>query len=491
MGAERQVKNSLIFLVPMTVGSLLPLITFPIFTRILTDEDYGAWALASAFGGFLSGLANFGLVIGFERNFFESRTREERSRLLYSSMAFVICSLALGGGITWIYRAPISDFFTASPEYGGLFFWAFCATGVTSLQAYCFTYLKNTENAGAHTRYTLADRVLMTLLSLIFVAFMRLGPEGLVYAQLLAGGIVLAALTGRIVRELPLGFSRRTLLDSLKLSLPLTPLLLLKVVSSQFDKYVISLIGSLGGVGIYSVGQQIARLAFNFSTALENVFTPQTFQRMFKHAEGGPETVGTSLTPFVFVSLAGALLLALFSEEAVRLLAPAPFHGAIPIVSVLAAYYGLLFFGKQPQLIFAKKTGIISILSILGLVTNVVLVVLGVRFFGVVGAAWGTLAAAIVTLFLRHIIGQRYYEIRWEYRRVASMLAVLFGSTLLMVVVRGLDLPYVIRLFTKLACCGVYFALGVHFKILTRANAALVRSALSRRGSNEEGGMSS
>jgi O-antigen/teichoic acid export membrane protein len=485
------VKNSLIFLVPMVVGSLLPLITFPIFTRILTVEDYGAWALAVAFGGFLSGLANFGLVISFERNFFESTSREERSRLLYSSMAFVVSTLALVGGITWVLRARISGFFTDSPEYGGLFFWAFCATGVTSLQAYYFTYLKNTENAGAHTRYTLADRVLMTLLALLFVAYMRLGPVGLVYAQVLAGGSVLAVLMGRFLRELPLGFSGRLLLDSLKLSYPLTPLLLLKVVSSQFDKYVIGLLGSLGGVGVYSIGQQIARLAFNFSTALENVFTPQTFQRMFKHAEGGPETVGTFLTPFAFVSLAGALLLVLFSEEAVRLLAPAVFHGAIPIVSVLAAYYGLLFFGKQPQLIFAKKTGIISMLSFLGLGTNVVLVVLGVQFFGAVGAAWGIAAAAIVTLSLRHLMGQRYYEIRWEYRRVGSMLAVLFGSTLLMVVVRALDLPYVLRLGTKLACCGVYFALGVHSKVLTRANVALVRSALSRRGSNEEGVISS
>ena len=52
--------------------------------------------------------------------------------------------------------------------------------------------------------------------------------------------------------------------------------------------------------------------------------------------------------PFAYLTLGGALCLVLFSEEAVRILVPEPFYGAIPIAGILAVFYGLQFFGKQP-----------------------------------------------------------------------------------------------------------------------------------------------
>ena len=90
---EQQARNSFIYLLPMVVSALVPIVTLPIFTRILTREDYGAWALAVAYGSFLAGLSNFGLVVSYERNFFQYPTPKERSALLYSSIAFALLFL--------------------------------------------------------------------------------------------------------------------------------------------------------------------------------------------------------------------------------------------------------------------------------------------------------------------------------------------------------------------------------------------------------------
>ena len=66
---EQQIRNSFIYLLPTGIGNLIPILTLPIFTRILTKEDYGVLALAQVYAIFVSGLANFGLTIGYERNF--------------------------------------------------------------------------------------------------------------------------------------------------------------------------------------------------------------------------------------------------------------------------------------------------------------------------------------------------------------------------------------------------------------------------------------
>ena len=58
----------------------------------------------------------------------------------------------------------------------------------------------------------------------------------------------------------------------LKLSLPLTPRLKDGLINSQFDRYMLGLLGSLGGVGFYDIGQKIANTSFTFMTTIQNVF---------------------------------------------------------------------------------------------------------------------------------------------------------------------------------------------------------------------------
>ena len=153
----------------------------------------------------------------------------------------------------------------------------------------------------------------------------------------------------------PVRFNWGILKESLKLSYPLTPKIFLGVIGNQFDKYMIGLLATVGGVGIYSIGQKVAGVVFTFMGAIQNVYSPQVYKRMFNLGQKGGESVGRYMTPFAYISIAVALLISLFSEEVISLLTPEPYHGAIDIVIVLSMFYGSWFFGKQPQLIYVKK----------------------------------------------------------------------------------------------------------------------------------------
>ena len=118
---------------------------------------------------------------------------------------------------------------------------------------------------------------------------------------------------------------------------------------------MIGLLNTVGGVGVYSIGQKVAYIVFTYMTAIQNVFSPQVYKRMFEEGEEGGESVGRYLTPFLYISIAVALLISLFSEEIISILTPESYHDSIDIVIVLSMLYGSYFFGKQPQLIFAKR----------------------------------------------------------------------------------------------------------------------------------------
>jgi len=215
-------------------------------------------------------------------------------------------------------------------------------------------------------------------------------------------------------------------------------------------------------------------------TAIENVFSPQVYRRMFDLKEKGGESIGRYLTPFVYISTAFAFIIAVFSEEIISILTPVSYHGAIDIVTVLAMYYGFLFFGKitPMQLIYSKKTYLCSLLSIVSIGFNIVLNILFIMKWGAVGAAWGTFLAAVISGSLYFVVAQKNYLIKWEYVKIGIIFLVFFSSTMLMIVLRDFNTDYVTRLILKGISIGFYIYMGIKFDVITMDNYRLIRNAI-------------
>ena len=472
----KQIKNSVLYLAPMAVSSVLPLITLPIFTRILTKEDYGVLALAQVYATFVSGLSNFGLIIGYERNFFQYREKKSAAQLLYSTLAFVISAFFLCAIFTYFFRFDFSKWIIGSPDYGNLLFWAFCAACIVNIKNYYLTYFKNAENAKAFVWYTIDESVLGVIFSLFCVAYLRAGVIGLVWGQLAASLIILSILGFAFLKFHTPGFSSDILKESLKISIPLTPKIFFGIIGNQFDKYMIGLLATAGGVGIYSIGQRVAYMVFSYMTALQNVYTPQVYKRMFEIPEKGGESIGRYMTPFIYLSLACALLVSLFSEEIIIILTPQSYHGAVEIVAILSMFYASLIFGKQPQLTYAKKTYITSMLTLVSIGLNILINIPFIMKWGAIGAAWGTLLAGLISSVVSFVVSQRYYEIKWEYGKIASIFLIFFGSAITMILLRNFGIPYGIRIIVKLVALTGYLYLGMKLEVLTRENYLLAKN---------------
>ncbi|MBU0477129.1 oligosaccharide flippase family protein [bacterium] len=479
---QEQIKNSFFYMLPMLINTLMPFITLPIFTRILTKEDYGVLALSQVYATFAAGLVNFGMVASYDRNYFKYRNDKQKSaQLLYTTLLFVTCNFLFLLVLTYLFRVPLSNLIFHSPLYVRIMLCAFCASSVTRLHQYYLAYFKNSEKAKHYVAYTIAYILISFVLSLYMIAFLRIGVIGLVYAQLFSSIIMFFILSYKSLTLLPLSFSKKLLLESLKISYPLTPRIFFGVIGSQFDKYMIGLLASLGGVGIYSIGQRISYFVFNYMTSLEHVFIPQTYKKMFDLKEKGGESVGRYLTPFAYVSIAIALIIALFSEEIISVLTPSSYHSAINIVIILSMYYGFLFFGKLTgnQLIFTKKTHIASLLTMVAIGLNILLNIPFIIKWGAIGAAWATFIAGLISGSIFFVVAQHYYEIKWEYKKIAAIFLVFFGSSLLMIILRNFSVEYSIRLMVKLTSLLCYAYVGLRIRLLTKENYNLVKNIIS------------
>jgi O-antigen/teichoic acid export membrane protein len=475
---ETQIRNGAIYMAPVLISNLLPLLTLPIFTRILTKEDYGVWALAQVYAVFVNGIANFGLTIGYERNFFEHKEINKVAGLLYSTLLFVFVAFAVCGVGTFLFKTQLSQWIIGSTEHADILFWSYCATSVVGIKTYYLIYFKNTENAKAFAWYTIDESILGVCLSLFMVVYLRIGVIGLVWGQLLASCIIFTILSIRFVRILPVTFDWNALKDSLDISWPLTPRIFFGIIGSQFDKYMIGLLNTVGGVGVYNIGQKVANVVFTFMTAIQNVFAPQVYKHMFEMGEEGKESIGRYLTPFLYLSILVGLMIALFAEEVVSILTPNSYHEAIDIVIIFSMLFGSYFFGKQPQLIYAKKTHITSILTLVGIGLNVVINIPFIKTWGALGAAWGTFVAGLISGVVSFVVSQRYYKIHWEYKRICSIFLIFWGSAIVMIVLRNYGVSYAVRGVVKLVSLASYAYLGFKINILTKQNYLLVKNMI-------------
>jgi O-antigen/teichoic acid export membrane protein len=478
---EQQIKNTFIYLLPVIVGNVLPFVTIPIFTRILTKEDYGVLALALVYAVFINGLVNFGMAAAYDRNYFQYRDdRLRTAQLLYSLLLFVTLNFLLVAALTFVFRATLSELIIGSVKHGNVLFLASCAQFFSTVNYYYLAFFRNSEKAKDYTLSTIVNGMTNFIISLVLVAYLRIGVTGILYAQLFSGAMVFGILTYRFRSFLPVSFDKKVFSESLRIAYPLTPRIFLGVISTQFDKYMIGLLASVGQTGIYSIGQRVSSIVFTCMTAMQNVFSPQVYRKMFDVGQKGSEPIGRYLTPFVYVSIFFALFLSLFSEEIISIMTPPSYHGAIDIVIILSMYYGFLFFGKVigTQLIFTKKTHITSLLTMVSICINVGLNIPFVIKWGAVGAAWGAFLAGLISGTFFFFIAQYYYEIKWEYTKIGSIFLTFFGSAILMILLRDAGVTYYIRVAIKLMSVCVYFYTGVKAGIITIENLTLVKNIL-------------
>jgi O-antigen/teichoic acid export membrane protein len=202
---------------------------------------------------------------------------------------------------------------------------------------------------------------------------------------------------------------------------------------------------------------------------------------MFDNRPETGQEIGKYITPFAYISIAIALAVSLFSEEVIGVLTPPAFHSATSIVPILAMYYGILFFGKinGSQLIFKRKTHITSALTLVSIVINILLNISFILKWGVIGAAWATMLAGVVSGVISFRISQKYYKIDWEYGKLAVMLTILMVSSTILVTLYEFSFTYGARIAVKSVAVFLYAGLGVRIKIISKRNCDMLLEMFS------------
>jgi O-antigen/teichoic acid export membrane protein len=444
------IKRTTLYLLQIAISGILMLVLMPIISQYLAPSDFGQFVLAQVYASVTVGIANLGVLVGYERNFFIfEKSTEDSAKLISSAVVFVTFNLVILLVAVYIFQLEISSLILADNTPGDLLLIVFVGASASSLSQYYLTFLKNSGLAKSYAKYMIVNSVINFIIAIWLITQSSFGVMSLAYAWIISNLILLFSLFLTLRKKLPLSFDKKMLKGVLKISLPLTPRVFFGFMNTQLDKILLGLIGSSSLVGIYHMGQTFALTIFQFMTGLDRVFQPEIYRKLFSdgHIDNSYE-INNYILPFFYISMFVALVVALFSREFVSLFFSNEYQGSIPIIIILSIYYGVLFFGKVTglQLIYAKKTNITTLLMFLGIMINVGLSIPFIINWGIIGAAWATTISGIFMAIISYFVAQKYVKIAWQWKIVLLIYAILLIAVMFSII----DYHFSLSLYTSL-----------------------------------------
>jgi len=456
-------KKSTIYIIQAVIVGILPVLLYPIITEKLNPDVFGIYALTIVYTSILIGIANLGCIVGYERNFFLVETSNEKSgKLLTTTQLFVLTLFFIVVLVGSFFSEPISMLLFNDSSFALLWQLVLASTCISTFSQYYLTYLKNVGLAKTFFQITILQATINFIVAWVLLMNTDYGIYSLAYALLVSNTVMLLVAIHNQLSRLSLGLDKQLLIEVLRISLPLTPRVLFGFINTQFDKIMLGILASMSNVGVYAIAQKIALFIFVFMTALDRTFKPKVFRMLF--SDDKPEDIGKYLTKFVFISLLPALMLILFSFEVVTLLLSEAYSDATSIIVVLSIYYASLFIGKINgiQLTYAKKTWLISKLTLWGVLLNVILNVPFIYLWGAIGAAFATTIASLILTGITYHYAQRYAPIKLELGYIYWMYIVLILSSFVIIgiEVNIIDIDYYLAFGMKLVFVLLYMYLG-------------------------------
>lgn len=190
-------------------------------------------------------------------------------------------------------------------------------------------------------------------------------------------------------------------------SIPLIPHALSGIVLSQADRIIISTILTEYETGLYSFGYNIGMILNIFIVAIMRSYGPKGLKILYRKRESDLINLVKKYFGFILII---ALNITFFAPIAIKLFIKKEYYDSIDIIPIVVTSYIFVFIYSTYVLysFHEKKTFIISILTIIAAILNIVLNILFIPKYGYKIAAVTTLFCYFILMVL-HYLNARYY----------------------------------------------------------------------------------
>lgn len=431
-----EAKASVWFVICSILQRGISFITTPIFTRLMSTEQYGQVTLYNSWLEIFTVFATLDIFYGVYNNAmtkYPEDTNRVTSSMLGLCTSLTICIFA----VYMLLRKPINSVTGMSTLLMQIMF-------VQILFAPAFYFWS------AKQRYTYKYKLLVALSLLISILTPALGIPVVIISNDKGVAKIITTVASLLIVAVPLYiylfrsgkkfFSKKYWRYALAFNLPLIPHYLSSTILNQSDRVMIANMCGKSDAGIYGLAYTLGMLGTLFSQAIMNSFTPYTYQHLKTKTYESISKNAQYLTFFIAIVSIGLVLVA---PEIIWILGGDKYKPGIWVVAPVSAslFFTFLYSLYANIEFYYEENFFIMFASIGAALLNIILNYIFIRIYGFAAAGYTTLACYILYalfhyLFSSHVLRKHTGNMKHLYNDrmifIVSVAVVLFSLLIML-----------------------------------------------------------
>lgn len=389
------ISNTAIFAIGNLLVKLISFFLMPLYTSVLTTEQYGVAELLNSTVEIVLPIATLSIVEALYRFSIDSDSDHE--------MLFVNSVVVVFWGDIAVILLSIVLYLAFDYQYAFEFSLLFITTTLYRLTT---QFARGRGHTKRFALYGVINALLLVCSNCILLLKMNGGIKAYLLSFSIGYGIsgIIAFLLSKEYLFLHLKqYNKKKMKEMLIYSLPGIPNMLSWWINSVSDRYIILLFWGSGIAGLYTAASKLPAMINIVSSIFQQAWQYSTAKEINNNDNKGFFTNVFDAYSFVCVFLCSILII--FNKIICHFLLKSEFYSAWKFVPVLlvAATFGCYasYFGTFYNAL--KNNKILMISTIIGAIVNIILNFILIPIIGGIGAAIATLVSYLVIVIIRII----------------------------------------------------------------------------------------
>ncbi len=461
-------RETVIYGLSNIVSRFLNFLLVPFYSQVFIRSEFGDFSLVYAYLSFLNILFIFGMDAAFMK--YKSVSKGEDKKVVFStSMITVFATSILFACVMFLIKDSFRDLVKIDIQLEQIVTYVILILFLDTLSLIPFANLRLNNKPVKFAVIKTINIAINIAFNFILILGYKFGIEAIFISNLAASVFSLLALFPDIIRNLTLKFSGQTLKKLLKFALPYLPGSLAAVFVQLIDVPIIEMLAGKDTLGLYRANYKLGILIMLFVSVFNYAWQP--FFLNNAKEKNAKELFSNVATLFMIVLGLLWILLALFTED----LALIKFYGErtilgknfvdglfiVPVVLTSYVFYGLyvLF---TPGIYIKEKTKYFPVVTGSAAIANVIVNLVLVPKIGIMGGAIATLISYIVMSGGLFYFSQKFYPVKYDYKKLFKIFFVIFASLILYYYLYYID---ALTIGVKFIILVIYLASFVLLKI--------------------------
>lgn len=448
------VKATFWFLVCSIIQKGISLIVVPIFTRLLSTEQYGQYSIYISWIQILTIITTLRLNFSvFNKGMTKFKEDKDGYTLTMQSLVTILTTIML------ILYVSFRQYFN---RFTGLSTFVTLAMFLELYFTPAISFWSIRKRYDFKYKSVVFITVLMALSNALLGVVAVLVSENKGVARILSC-ILVQFCFGAVIYIYNIGKGKKIFKweyakFSLLFNIPLIFHYFSTFILEQADRIMIQKMVGMSAVGVYSVAYSAGMLMMIITTSTNNALVPWLYKKL---EDEQYKNIEKKFMPYLYLLVIILIIFITFAPEIIRILASIEYYEAVYIIPPVATSIFFIFiYGVFANVEFFFDANKFSMyISAFGAILNIVLNYILIPIFGFVVAGYTTLICYIVFAFSHYIYMNKVTKVKIK-TKIFNTKQIVILSSILVIVAIILTLLYkytVIRYGLIILCCVVLF----------------------------------